>query len=583
MTDRGTGPGIGPFRITAELPAYLAGWQLPTGWRWGLHGVTGSYRHSQEIIDALGRSLALVSAPAPEHAAWLETEARRLAHRNHPAVPTTYHYWTPPVDGQVRRGPGYLRRWIEGETLGARTQRLGAADVPFVLHVLRGAGSALAYLHDSGEAHGAVSPYNIWVGPTGRLWFLAWQWAVPKEAVPAGLAPDPRWHPAPPEWRDGWCPDAKSDQWQLAAACFMLLAGELPPAADIPPLRWVRPDIPQMLAAVLDRSLNPSPEARHPSVSAMLRAMDRGVPGRSFLSAVDDEQRLAPDGNEARLRWALGDDYEVLAPLGRGTFGSVWRVRDLSLQREVALKMLHPQVAKDSVAVGRFRREAQLAAQLAHPAIVPIYDWDQRGDVAWYTMELAEGGSINDLIARSGPRPLSEIAPQVESILDGLVAAHSVGIVHRDLKPENVLIDRYRRWRLSDFGIAQIPGEDVGGSTGTPAFAAPEQLLGEPQGPAVDIFAVAGIVAFVLTGRPPFGNGDERTILAHQLGGELVLDGFDAPIADWLAKALAPDPADRFVDSAAMKRAWRAATVRAARAERRVSWWRRLARPESPR
>jgi serine/threonine-protein kinase len=254
----------------------------------------------------------------------------------------------------------------------------------------------------------------------------------------------------------------------------------------------------------------------------------------------------------------------------------VWRVRDLALQREVALKMLHPQVAKDAIAVGRFRREAQLAAQLAHPAIVPIYDWDQRGDVAWYTMELAEGGSISNLVARNGPRPLAEIAPQVDSILDGLSAAHAVGIIHRDLKPENVLIDRYRRWRLSDFGIAQIPGEDVGGSTGTPAFAAPEQLLGEPQGPSVDCFAVAGIVAFVLTGRPPFGDGDARTILAQQLAGELSLAAFDASVAEWLAKGLSADPVGRFPDAAAMKRAWRAATAGRAQPERR-SWWRRLA------
>jgi eukaryotic-like serine/threonine-protein kinase len=575
---RTTDPGAtGPFRTTTELPQHLAGWQLPPGWKWGAHGVSGGYRHSQEIVDALGRSLALVTAPYPEHQAWLAIEAQRLAHRNHPAVPTTYHYWAPPVEGSVRRGPGYLRRWIEGETLGARTQRIGAADLPFVLHTLRGAGSALAYLHDSGEAHGAVSPYTIWIGPTGRLWFLAWQWAVPRDAVPPGLEPDPRWHPMAPEWRTGgWQPDARSDQWQLGAVAFQLLTGELPPADDIPPVRWVRPEVPQSLANAVDRALNPSPDERHRSVSALLRALDRTSPSpRSF---VDDEQRLAPEGTEARLRWALADDYEVLAPLGQGTFGTVWRVRDLALQREVALKMLHPQVAKDAIAVGRFRREAQLAAQLAHPAIVPIYDWDQRGDVAWYTMELAEGGSISNLVARNGPRPLAEISPQVESILDGLSAAHAVGIIHRDLKPENVLIDRYRRWRLSDFGIAQIPGEDVGGSTGTPAFAAPEQLLGEPQGPSVDCFAVAAIVAFVLTGRPPFGDGDARTILAQQLAGELSLASFDAPIAEWLARGLSADPAGRFSDAASMRRAWRAATTGTIQAQRRPSWWRRLAR-----
>src|SRR3712207_4221540 len=104
--------------------------------------------------------------------------------------------------------------------------------------------------------------------------------------------------------------------------------------------------------------------------------------------------------------------------------------------------MLHPGVASDDHAVASFRREARLAAQLAHPAIVPIYDWDGRGDVSWYTMELAEGGSVAELIAGSGPRSFVEIAPQVDLVLDALAAAHSIGVIHRDLKPENILIDR---------------------------------------------------------------------------------------------------------------------------------------------
>src|SRR5678815_1357471 len=91
-------------------------------------------------------------------------------------------------------------------------------------------------------------------------------------------------------------------------------------------------------------------------------------------------------------------------------------------------------------------------------------------------MELAEGGSVADLITRNGPRPFAEIAPQVDAVLDALVAAHANSIIHRDLKPENILIDRYRRWRITDFGIAKVAGEDAGGASGTPAFAAPEPV-----------------------------------------------------------------------------------------------------------
>jgi serine/threonine-protein kinase len=265
----------------------------------------------------------------------------------------------------------------------------------------------------------------------------------------------------------------------------------------------------------------------------------------------------------------------VLTSLGTGSFGSVWRVRDLALGREVALKLLHPQIARDERVVARFRREAKLTAQLAHPAIVPIFDWDARGTVAWYTMELEEGGSVADLVARSGPRPLVEIAPQIDFILGGLAAAHAVGIVHRDLKPENVLIDRYGRWRLADFGIANMAGEELAGTSGTPAFAPPEQLLGEAQDAAADSFSIAAIVAFALTGRAPFGDRDTRALLARELQGDVDYADYPPEIAAWLRHGLAAAADDRFADAAAMQAAWRDAVNGVFDRERRVPWWRR--------
>ena len=541
-----------PNTLTPSPPPHLSDWQLPPDWRWGSEGRQMEYRHYQEIIDALGRSLSLVSVPDPAHTGWLEAEARQLAHRNHPAIPTTYHYWTP-YRGTAR-GPGYLRRWLSAESLGNFVKRVGPADIPLVFRVLRAVGSTLAYLHDSGTTHGAVSPENIWIAPAGRTWMLGWQWAIRREDVPAGREPDPRWTPRAPEWVSEWQPSPAADQWQMAACCFVALTGELPPPNDVPPVRVVRPDCPDALATVIDSALRADPEDRFRSVSLLLRALERTVAVRRARQGTAS----APDEltEEARLRWATGDDYDVLGFLGRGTFGSVWRVRDLSLEREVALKMLHPDISQHPTTVARFLREARLAAQLAHPAIIPIYDLDSHGDVTWYTMELAEAGSVADLLARAGPRSFDEIAGPVEAVLDALAAAHSSGIVHRDLKPENILIDRYRRWRITDFGIAK--GEDEPATaTGTPAFAAPEQLLGEAQGPGVDCFAIGAIVTFVLTGDPPFAGPDAATILAKQFAGEFGADRFDPPVARFLEKALAADPKTRFADAGAMRDAWR--------------------------
>ena len=175
-------------RVSHALPEHLATWQLPPGWHWGSEGVWEDRRHFQELIDALGRSLSLVSAPLAEHASWLEAEARALAHRNHPAVPTTYHYWS--SNQESRRGPGYLRRWIAGEAIGARLARAGAEDVSVALRVMREVGSTLTYLHDAGSVHGALSVNNVLTSPMGRLWLIGWQWAVPLGSIPDSLAPD---------------------------------------------------------------------------------------------------------------------------------------------------------------------------------------------------------------------------------------------------------------------------------------------------------------------------------------------------------------------------------------------------------
>jgi serine/threonine-protein kinase len=183
---------------------------------------------------------------------------------------------------------------------------------------------------------------------------------------------------------------------------------------------------------------------------------------------------------------------------------------------------------------------------------------------------------VGDLIARSGARSVAEIAPHVDGVLSGLAAAHAVGIIHRDLKPENLLIDRYRRWRIADFGIANPTGEETTGASGTPAFSPPEQLLGEPQEAPADCFSMGAIVAFALTGEPPFGDHDPKTILARELAGKIDLSGFPPEIEAWLRRAFSPDPDDRFPDAAAMQTDWRAAAGAVLERERRVPWWRRI-------
>lgn len=568
------------LRTTSPGP-HLAAWELPKGWAWGEEGLQREYRHYQEVVDPLGRSLSLVSVPDPEHQEWLHNEAKVLAHRNHPSIPTTYHYWSA---NDYNRGPGYLRRWIAGETVRSRVARLGSESIPVVFQLLREAASTLAYIHDTGGVHGAISAETIWLTPGGRLWLLGWEWAMPRDRIPAGLRPSRMFTPTPPEWGDDeWVPSPLTDQWQLAAMLFTAVTGENVTVSESIPVLELRADCPQVLARAIERALDPDPGHRYETVASMLREVDRGVALRTVLVGPGPEA-LQPSSEsesaENRLRWATSDDYEILAPLGSGMYGSVWRARDLTLSREVAIKALHPNIARDDVAVARFRREARVTAQLAHPAIVPIYHADGRGDVVWYTMELAEGGSLASLVERQGPRSFDEVAPQVDDMLGALSVAHGRGIIHRDMKPENILIDRYRKWRIADFGIAHALGEGLAGNSGTPAFAAPEQLLGEEQGPATDCYALASIVFFALAGHPPFGDGRSEQILAKQLSENyrdiIAAPHFPEPLYEWLVKGLEPSVKDRFADADEMQTEWRY-VVRAMRyGEHQRPWWRRL-------
>jgi serine/threonine-protein kinase len=224
---------------------------------------------------------------------------------------------------------------------------------------------------------------------------------------------------------------------------------------------------------------------------------------------------------EKRLRRALGDDYELLGPLGRGGYGRVYRVRDLHLEREVALKVLHPHLTADPAVVERFRREAQLAARLNHPNLVNIYDIGGRSGLLWYTMELVQGPNLAQLVERDGPLGIDKTIRLLRESLSALAQAHSSGLVHRDLKPENMLLEKDGSLRITDFGLAlALRGQGrFGGATsqsGTPMFASPEQLLGERVDQRSDLYSLAAVAYFALLGEPPFSGSTVEQVLTRQ-------------------------------------------------------------------
>jgi serine/threonine-protein kinase len=201
--------------------------------------------------------------------------------------------------------------------------------------------------------------------------------------------------------------------------------------------------------------------------------------------------------------------YEIRSELGRGGMATVYRGYDPRFEREVAVKVLPPELLHaDPQFRLRFEREAKIIAQLEHPSIVPVYDVGEENGQPYFVMRYMNGGSLSERI-KSGLHSIEEATRILEQIAPGLDEAHSKGIVHRDLKPSNILFDRKGVPYISDFGIAKILQDQAGNVTGsgiigTPAYMAPEQASGEAVDGRADIYALGIILFEMLTGKQPY-------------------------------------------------------------------------------
>src|SRR5664280_3238919 len=229
--------------------------------------------------------------------------------------------------------------------------------------------------------------------------------------------------------------------------------------------------------------------------------------------------------------------YEIVAPLGAGGMGEVYRARDTKLGRDVALKLLPPLFMADADRVARFEREARRLASLNHPHIGAIYGFEEAGNAPALVLELVEGDTLDDRVRR-GPLPLSEASAIALQIADALDAAHRAGIIHRDLKPSNIKITPDGVVKVLDFGLAKDLGVEkfgsdvsksptmTGGGTivgvilGTAAYMSPEQARGQPVDKRTDIWAFGCVLFEMLTGSSAFARETVTDTLAAVVGTE---------------------------------------------------------------
>ncbi|MFI6877400.1 serine/threonine-protein kinase [Streptomyces sp. NPDC050400] len=245
--------------------------------------------------------------------------------------------------------------------------------------------------------------------------------------------------------------------------------------------------------------------------------------------------------------------YRLLSKLGHGGMGTVWRAKDETVDREVAVKEPrlpdHLPERERANAFERMRREARAAARLDHPAVVNVHDVAVEDGQPWIVMEFVQGRSLGGALQEGtlGVRDAARIGLEV---LGALEAAHAAGILHRDVKPDNVLLGRHDRVILTDFGIAQIEGEtnltDTGGFVGSPEFIAPERVLGQRPGPASDLWSL-GVVLYAATeGVSPFRRSNTPATLQSVLNATPAAPASaQGPLADAINGLLQKDPARR--------------------------------------
>jgi len=251
--------------------------------------------------------------------------------------------------------------------------------------------------------------------------------------------------------------------------------------------------------------------------------------------------------------------YRILGELGRGAMGTVYRAHDPLIEREVAIKTLHPNLPEEVIAEvrPRFLREAKSAGQLNHPNIVTIFDVGEQDGVAYMAMELLEGRSLQQILGESARLPFQTIADIVAQIADALNRAQQLGIVHRDVKPANVVVSASGHVKLTDFGVAYVPTSTMtqtGTMIGSPRYMSPEQVLGLPIDPRSDIFSLGVVLYEMLAGRAPFVRPGDTTIfpLINRIAAEphppvTQLDpSIPAAFEAILSKALAKKPEQRY-------------------------------------
>lgn len=305
--------------------------------------------------------------------------------------------------------------------------------------------------------------------------------------------------------------------------------------------------------AFVERAAGDDTELRREvrSLLAVAQASEEG----SFIS------HFVPSTDRALqsiLATALGQQYEIVRPLGQGGMGAVYLARERALERFVAIKVLRPDLANTESVRERFRREARIAAQLSHPGILPLHTFGEVSGIWYFVMGYVRGVTLGERLRIEGRLPNEEAQRILIELTGALEHAHAHGVIHRDIKPGNVLLDEQTgHAMLADFGISKVHGAGdsltgTGMIVGTPDFMSPEQSLGAPNlDERSDVYSLGAVAYTMLAGRTPFADSKPNEMAFRRLSEDppplrTLAPAVDPDLADIVMRCLAREPSNRW-------------------------------------
>ncbi len=326
--------------------------------------------------------------------------------------------------------------------------------------------------------------------------------------------------------------------------------------------------------------------ASQAALAAYTQAQPAQLQTQNTLPAPAEAYSPAPGIEAPSTSWighTLGGRYKIESLLGQGGMSAVYKGADPNLHRAVAIKLIHPHLSSDPEFVRRFEQEAAAVAQLRHPNIIQVFDFDHEGEVYYMVLEYLAGQTLQarlaELAADQQRPPLADTLRVIALVCDAAAYAHQRGLVHRDLKPGNVMLDPSGQPILMDFGVARILGSQqhtaTGALIGTVAYMSPEQVRGEHPDARADIYSLGVMLYEMTAGKPPFEAESALTVMLkhlHEPAPDVRQFAGDAPeeLVAVIEKALTKDPADRFQTASEMAAALRAIDQQLAEAAARA-------------